>query len=228
MKPTYTLHKLPEGFIITSDEIELNENCYEYDVLGLFAYNPTHNIFGIITQADDKRVTIGDSVYTTQTGDTIYDIININGFKVFKTIAQQDQIDFSTLSEEKQKEIGWFDIEKLADNEVSNKVALYPNDYWNRKEEWINGFQKAQELLSDRKFTEKEVMKAMKHAVKYYSHMWDDSDGEKIIHSLFQLKSCKVELETEDKCCCLKPQSGGCIECIKVLKKINSKIKILK
>jgi hypothetical protein len=120
MKPTYTLHKLPEGFIVTSDE-NLNE------------------------------------------GNTI---ININNFEIVenwqghgstdwwrKVIAQQDQIDFSALSEEEQKKIGWFDIEMLVNQlfEKESNNILHPQ--YQMRLSFINGFQKAQELLSDRRFT---------------------------------------------------------------------------
>ena len=37
-----------------------------------------------------------------------------NKSEIKKVIIQQNQIDFSGLSEEEQKEIWWFDVEKLA------------------------------------------------------------------------------------------------------------------
>jgi hypothetical protein len=50
---------------------------------------------------------------------------------------------------------------------------------------FIEGYNKAKEKY---KYTEEDIMSAMKYAVKYYSHMWDDSDGEKIIQSFQQPK----------------------------------------
>jgi hypothetical protein len=131
MKPIYTLHKLPEGFIVTSDEI-LNE------------------------------------------GNTI---ININNFEIVenwqghgstdwwkKVIAQQDQIDFSGLSEEEQKEIGWVDWLRIAvlseDAEIEKIGQEYHSHSWYKGVEF--GFQKAQELLSDKIFTLEDIEKAIK------------------------------------------------------------------
>ncbi len=50
---------------------------------------------------------------------------------------------------------------------------------------FVVGYNKAKEKY---KYTDEDIMSAMKRAVKYYSHMWDDSDGEKIIQSLQQPK----------------------------------------
>jgi hypothetical protein len=50
---------------------------------------------------------------------------------------------------------------------------------------FMYGYNKAKEKY---KYTDEDIMSAMKRAVKYYSHMWDDSDGEKIIQSLQQPK----------------------------------------
>jgi hypothetical protein len=207
MKSTYTLHKLPEGFIVTSEEIELNENCYEDDVLGLFAYNSTHNMFGIITQADEKRVTIGDSIHTTQTGDTIYDILNINGFKVYKIIAQQDQIDFSALSEEKQKEIGWYDVDSFASEAVICNGGLITTE--NEQEVafsyYYQGFQKAQELLShkvDKSLLNDALMLGYLYAVKNTdkngTKLLEGEVKEKLIQSLSQPKSWDIECVKEN------------------------------
>lgn len=47
------------------------------------------------------------------------------------------------------------EIEKMADIAVKDKVALYPNDYINRKEEWINGFK-----ANPAKWTDEDLKKA--------------------------------------------------------------------
>lgn len=76
---------------------------------------------------------------------------------------------------------------------------------------FVEGYNKAKEKY---KFTEEDIMSAMKRAVKYYSHMWDDSDGEKIIQSIQQLKTpVAFECEMDIKCWCMKPENGGCAEC---------------
>jgi hypothetical protein len=168
MKTKYTLHKLPEGFIVTSDET-LNE------------------------------------------GNTI---ININNFEIVenwqghgstdwwrKVIAQQNHIDFSGLSEEEQKKIGWFDVEKLSlismgstdkrHHTASGKIAF------NR---YIEGFQKAQELLSER-FTLEDVQIAITQAfLSGMERIEEITDVQNhIIQSLSQ-KSWKIELEMENYC----------------------------
>jgi hypothetical protein len=163
----FNLHKLPEGFIITSD--------------------------GVVTH--------GDGWYNPITGD-----MGTNWYekgipkewsKTLKVIAQQDQIDFSALSEEEQKEIGWFDVEKLAETEYPFALGGIGNSENDRKNHFIKGFKKAQELLSDRRFTLEDVRKALelKNPLEKndYTHTrYLDSD-ELIIQSLSQPKSWPIE-----------------------------------
>jgi hypothetical protein len=112
IKPTYVLHKLKEGFIVTSDE--------EIEVENKIFYPLTNTIF------------IWDGNMPSRHED-------------LKVIAQQDQINFSGLSEEKQKKIGWFDVGKLAQKYAKSKFEV--STAWGS---YVDGFQKAQELLSDR------------------------------------------------------------------------------
>ena len=125
----YTLHKLPEGFIITSDE-EIKDDD-----------------FGLIEDGG------------------VYKLAK-HPLKIkqnLKVIAQQDQIDFSTLSKEEHKEIGWFDVEKLAkDEHMFNHKSIKEIDFRLGVEV---GFQKAQELLSDRMFTKNDLILF----IKYYN-----------------------------------------------------------
>jgi hypothetical protein len=191
----YTLHKLQEGFIATSDE-EIKTGDIKW-----------HHVTGL-------RKALVDGNYTNQ----------------FKVIAQQDQIDFSFLSKEEQKEIGWFDIEKLTYKhcrKVKSNVGY--NDY-------IEGFQKAQELLSDRRFTLGDIKSAYKNGWSNreesktefppYFHndsSWGENGLNNFIQSLSQPKSWKIELEMEYD-----------LESIDSSKKVmkpkltNGKIKILK
>ena len=177
----YTLHKLQEGFIATSDE-EIKTGDIKW-----------HHVTGL-------RKALVDGNYTNQ----------------FKVIAQQDQIDFSFLSKEEQKEIGWFDIEKLTYKhcrKVKSNVGY--NDY-------IEGFQKAQQLLFDRRFTLDDVLKI---ADKYHNIMclYGNVKGIEYLQSLSQPKSWNIELEMEYD-----------LESIDSSKKVmrpkltNGKIKILK
>jgi hypothetical protein len=82
----YTLHKLPEGFIITSDEKPIKGDLC-FDLEG----NPGHK----------------NQLYIVKCLRTSDDSYWVKHSK--KLIAQQDQIDFSNLTEEEQKEIGWIE-----------------------------------------------------------------------------------------------------------------------
>lgn len=139
MKPTYTLHKLPEGFIVTSNEEILPNTLYMNNGV-LFTSDSVYNE-GNNPNNSNPRVT------------------NHN----FKVVAQQEQIDFSALSEEGQKEIGWFDVEGLADCYAKGRPI---RNRGLEKDGWVatgfvHGFQKAVELLSDRRFTLTDVEKAI-------------------------------------------------------------------
>ena len=159
----YTLHKLPEGFIITSDELPKD----------------FYNCLMLCTITNKLVNSIGASY--------------IGFYK--KVIAQQNQIDFSALTEEEQKEIGWFDVEKLAHNDA---VELWmPEDhnyYTGHVLGYKQGFQKAQELLSDRMFTLEEFHKFLdlhtdSAPIEYLKR--------EAIKFLSQPKSWKVELEMD-------------------------------
>jgi hypothetical protein len=165
----YTLHKLQEGFIVTSDE----------DI-----------------QIGEKYIDDINSIRSSITGEGEYWRAR-NNYK--KVIAQHDQIDFSILSEEEQKEIGWFDVEKLAysftDEERKNESDGVKLSF--AFSGFIVGFQKAQELLSDRRFTLEDMREAI---VESWNSCEDNENDEtftqvfnRIIQSLSQPKSWKVE-----------------------------------
>jgi hypothetical protein len=125
---TDILHKLPEAFIITSDKKPKEGE----DFL-------------------DEELRIGGRGYKTT--DSMFKHCQ-------KIIAQKDQIDFSALKEEEQKEIGWFDVEKLAESKrktkyIDGSISNWTKNDWQScyKEGFIEAFQKAQELLSDRRFS---------------------------------------------------------------------------
>jgi len=165
----YTLHKISEIFIITSDEKTQNNELYY--------------VWGGIGKA------IG--IYTKKESD------ETNNDWCKKVIAQQNQIGFSdNIPEEKLRGIGWFDVDKLFqedsfDVDVEGHSALTT---------YAAGFQKAQELLSDRKFTKDDLINVFilggKHKVQNPDKFIDKC--EEIIQSLSQ-KSWDVELEMEDK-----------------------------
>ena len=164
MKPTYTLHKLPqEGFIITSDEEYKNNDL----VLLPISYEIAKCING-----------------TTFIEGTI------------KVIAQQDQIDFSSLSIEEQKEIGWFDVEKLAknifdSNEFNNDSKLSEIHL----SSIVKIIQKAQSLLSDRRFTLEDVQLAFAKGAAYITKPYPQNvQFENEYKQSLSQKSWKIEL----------------------------------
>lgn len=147
-EPTFTLHKLPQGFVVTSDEDILDEDLQFSERQSIFSKN---------------NVPYGDTK---------------------KVIAQQDQIDFSALSEEEQKRIGWFDVEKEAMSYLDRNYSLsYERTTWQKLHEktYIAGFNKSQEFTSDRMFTEKQILEwyeAMRNGdwvepSKYFSQSWN-------------------------------------------------------
>lgn len=114
-----------------------------------------------------------------------------------KVIAQQDQIDFSSLTEEEQKEIGWFDIKNLI-NRLISKGFIHPND--GAKKEGVElGFQKAQELLSDRVFTLKELLDFLNNEDNHIEGELGNSciDVRTLINFVSQPISWKIEVEME-------------------------------
>jgi hypothetical protein len=89
-----TLHKTPQGFVLTSDE------NIDYSI-GTNYFNNVEKCFGKII----------DDIH-------LYKIKTDSRFE--KIIAQQPQLDFSDLKPEEQKRIGWFDFEKLAEEILNN------------------------------------------------------------------------------------------------------------
>lgn len=114
---------------------------------------------------------------------------DLNGY-CYKILTQLP--DLSSLSPDKQKEIGWFDVEELAKKECCNF------DWGSEIQGFIKGFQKALELTADRRFTEEDMRKAFDRGE------WDGSDKSNVvrnnvfkefIESLSQPKSWEVEVE---------------------------------
>jgi hypothetical protein len=183
-----TLHKLPEGFIVTSDEGSKKGE--------LTIFPSTEN--GRIVKLNTPK--IAESNYAA------------NGIYNLKVLTQQDQIDFSALKEEEQKEIGWFDVEKIQKEKfLEFRAMITETSEKNLFEIGIReGFQKAQELLSDRRFT----LEDMKKSFIEGSNVWIDEDDaygsefnnemNQYIESIAQPKSWEIEVEMEivDGCNC--------------------------
>jgi hypothetical protein len=162
MKPTYTLHKLPQGYVLTSDEkIKEGNYCFYEPTSNLLQYNNT----SFLLNADFKKV-----------------------------ISQQDQFDFSALSPEDQKEIGWVDVEELYPAGKRGAMSIPSrkecNNYLRQE-----GFRKAQELLGG--FTLEDIKTAFKAGEKYGSQVSTKGNIDEYIQSLSQPKSWEVEVEME-------------------------------
>jgi hypothetical protein len=205
-KPVFELHKLPEGFIVTSDEdIQTNDLYY------LSRTNLVHRCEEDSTELNlEKR------------------------FGTAKVIAQQDQIDFSALTEEEQKEIGWFDVEKLAlrligivEKDVPDWKDWITDQDFRKYEGFIKGFQKAQELLSDRRFTLEDVQLAFAKGAAYITKPYPQNvQFENEYKQSLSQKSWKVEVEVEKET--LYTDDGLDYKGNLIPKLTNDKIKILK
>ncbi len=173
-----TLHKLSEKFLITFGAGEFKNFCFkEGEIIGctLIQKEPEYS-------------------------ETFY-----------KVIAQQDQIDFSDLSEKEQKEIGYFDVEAEAERdwvykEYGFEVGYNPKrcvDGAIQKPKFINGykkgFQKAQELLSNRRFNEMlGLLEICKESAVIDTTVFIQRKAKEYLQSLSQPKSWKIEVEMED------------------------------
>jgi len=130
------LHKLQQGFIVTSDE-PIKEGDLQY-----YFGQP---ISQVIVKAEKDLSNDG---------------------RRLKVLYQEPNIILSSLSEAEQKVIGWFDVERLGkeySNKVNHHPnQLYPNSGETLGEvtivDFIKGFRKAQSLLSDRRFTKQDMI----------------------------------------------------------------------
>jgi len=128
----YKLIKTPEQFIIVSDEeIKEGDLVYHPEVSKEYTIVVNGNINNL-----KKGYHIAEGVYEHKpTTNPWYK-------KEKKLIAQQEQIDFNGFEDI----VGYVDVEKLHD-------SLYPKASSLGKRIWIEGFNKANELSSNKEFT---------------------------------------------------------------------------
>jgi hypothetical protein len=189
-----------------------------------------HKLYiGFIITSDEK-IKEGDLVLNSLNCIQSF-LKDYNDINAEKVIAQKPNIIFSDLTEDEQKRIGWFDVEKLALEEIPfNNMFGTPswmdNNFKYRKE-WEKGFRKAQKLLADRKFTEEQVRKSLLEVA-----LWGKvsttrfEDVEKIIQSLSQPKYWPVELEMKDY---VEEETGSEFKWMNKRPKLtDGKVKILK
>lgn len=192
MKPTYTLHKLPEGFIVTSDEGS------EKGELTIFPDTQNGKIVKL------KSPVIAEYDYAS------------NGIYNLKVIVQQNQIGFSdNIPEEKLREIGWFDWVKIA---ILSKVdQMKKIGQKCHSPSWYKGFkfgfQKAQELLSDRRFTEEDMLEIAGYMTAANKHLSIEVLKEVALNHIQSIsqKSWDVELEMEQEMVCENVFNGNSV-----------------
>ncbi len=172
-EPKYTLHKLPQGFVVTSNEsVKIGDTC-----------------------ASDKNIIDAGKIHNQWTMFKPSTQEHLDMLKsCVKVIAQQDQIDFSTLSEEEQNKIGWFDTWNIAKKYVKTLGVLGSDiDTITSENLVVWGFKKAQELTSDRMFTESDIDKSISWATnKARQGDITITDIDNFIKSLSQPKSWEV------------------------------------
>jgi len=171
MKPIYTLHKLPQGYVLTSDE-EIKERFEGY--------------------------LLDDEGFIRHGMSDIKALLSFNGKKV---IAQNfDFFSLSPEEQKEIGWFDWREhIGDLAIEDAQNAGKL--NSNWNNAQWTIaftsgfeQGFQKAQELLGG--FTLDDIRNALSESFKASQEGYSVSSDE-IIKSLFQPKSWEVEVEME-------------------------------
>lgn len=218
---SYTLHKIPEGFVITSDETPKGSDLIMW----------TGNTVEHFPKQGTPQINYGCIVESVNYSGTIHKDWR-------KVIVQQNQIDFSSLSEEEQKKIEWFSL-------IPTKYCI-PNKHYISEDDkkcydvgYVDGFLKALELLSDRVFTLEHIRKAIKYGSDFAFSCTHSSDymtkeelknaeqsEEQFIQSLSQSKSWKIEIEMEQY---VQEETGTELKWVGLRPKfIDGKIKITK
>lgn len=162
------LHKTQQGFIVTSGE-DIKKGDSVFDVI------------------ERNTRTVESSEYALQmnmvkSGES-------SGHPRFKVIAQQHQLDFSAISDEKCKEIGYFDWKKYCD--------LADGKYGTNAHSYYLGFKKMQELLSDRVFTLEDVANYLSYVednYHYHSDTWHDINTDEPVKRATMLFNFKKSL----------------------------------
>jgi hypothetical protein len=169
-KIKYQLHKIPEGFIITVSDNYVEDNQLRYNpyTKDLFLYEKDKVKQGIMFP--------------------LLGSLNV--------IAQEHQIDFSVLSYEEQKRIGWYT--QIIRNSAFEHANKYGKENCGHKliMAYIDGFQKAQDLLSDKQFTLEDIRLAFNNGYSQFNVR--NMDCEDYIESLSET-SWEVEVEMEEK-----------------------------
>lgn len=107
-------------------EIKINESTYDFEICPCFGKNK--HTEGIVWSFNDKRMHIENFIETTETGDSGYDIIKINGYCLYPIAAYYPLTkEAKLLNLPLLPPFEEIDIEKLA--EENNKlIGIYKND----------------------------------------------------------------------------------------------------
>lgn len=237
MKTEFTLHKLPEGFIITS-----NEEIKESDRVLHLGREQLFSVHHFSKSNGSKSFIPKDEFELPMNIEML-----ICDCK--KVIAQQDEIDFSALSEEEQKEIEYLDVNltKLCYYDKRNPDFQIKEEFGYDKEEiestgnfskkdcacdncfygrsnLTEQLLKARELTSDRRFTLEDMENAFYNGWNYRGEQYNFPSAKKeYLQYLLQPKSWKIQLQMEP----IISLDGHTVIGIEP-KLTNGKIKILK
>lgn len=173
---------LPQPILVSDEEIKNGINA--------FYCHPSHNFpdGGMITKIENIKY----SDYKP------YEVKHIEGWgvkegykKIIAGIPELPSINFSALSEEDCKKIGWVDVEKLAEDFGGNGKFLTDKKYGFRE-----GF-KAAQSLNEKKFSEEDVLWVMNLA--YANGVNNKGMGRDFMMGrLSQPKVFDVEVEMEE------------------------------
>lgn len=171
------LHKTQQGFIVTSDEKPVDGELYWCK----------HKGKGIDVGFGQPKQSL--IINTMSKGRNLCP-------DCMKLIAQQHQLDFSAISEEKCKMIGWFDLDKLGLEAYPITVFEDEFDYRFRLGH-KKGCEKMQELLSDRVFTLEDVANYLSYVednYHYHSDTWHDINTDEPVKRATMLFNFKKSL----------------------------------
>ena len=150
----------------------------------------------------DEEIKDGDSLYYATTNVILKNYVSEtprrkDDYKIIAGIPELPSIDFSALSEEDCKKIGWVDIEKLADKYSNFERASKWGDIV--RNAYKEGFKTAQSL-NEKKFSEEQIRYLVSSVTEFMSHHEpEEFDGwfEEKLKILSQPKVFDVEVEVD-------------------------------
>lgn len=154
----------------------------------------------------DEEIKENDFVYRhypdggSHIGKSLQKSDNLKKERVFKIIAgipSLPSIDFSALSEEDCKKIGWVDVERIANELFEPHSSNILSPQYAMRNYFIRGF-KAAQFLNEKKYSEEDLRKAFEAGQLDKSNNWYGNDFTQFFQSLSQPKVFQVEVEMEN------------------------------